>query len=78
MICSSLVIRSSFKVFEEIRFKSVSAHEISGDNAEETPPSLTRIRIRRFVVGRLLHDLAVHFIPQRLMFVAVLKHQDIH
>ncbi|KAF4520560.1 hypothetical protein B566_EDAN011114 [Ephemera danica] len=47
-------------------------HEVCGQDAEEPPAALTRVRVVRLVVCRLLHDLAVDLVTQRLVLVAVL------
>lgn len=72
MISSSLVVGGSLQVLEQVGLEGGRAHEVGGDDAEETPAALTRVGIGRLVVGCLLHDLAVDLVAQTLVLVTML------
>lgn len=73
VVGSSLVVRRGFQIFYQIRPQAFGAREVGGDDAEESPASLTTLRIRTFVVCRLFHQLAIDLIAKRLEFVTMLK-----
>ena len=75
MISSSFVVCGGFDVLEQIRTQVIRTVEVSGYDREQTPASLTGVRLHRFVAGGLLHQLTVHLVPDLEMFVTV--HQDI-
>ena len=73
MISPAFVVGGRFEVLEQVRFQDGRAAEVSGDDGEEAPASLAGIGSRGFVVGRLFHDVAEGFVPQRFVLVTVLR-----
>lgn len=71
MESSPFVVRGGFQILQEERSQVLGARKVRSDNAEQAPSPLARLRL---VVGRLLHQLTVHFVSQALEFMAVLKH----
>ncbi len=73
MVSTALVVRSILQVLEQVWAQQTRTREIRGEDGEQAPAALGRVRPGALVVGRLLHDLAVHLVPQLLVVVAVLK-----
>lgn len=67
---SSLVVRGGFQVLQKEWSQVFGAREVRRDNAEQPPSPLASLGL---VVGRLLHELTVNFVPQTLELMAVLK-----
>lgn len=73
VISTALVVRSRLQVLEQVRTEHFGAVEVRCDDGEEPPAALARVRSRRFVVGRLFHDLTVDLVAQCFVFVTILK-----
>lgn len=59
-------------MFEQVWLEGVRAAKVGGQHAEQTPGTLRRVGARRPIGGGLLHQLAVDFVAQCQVFVAVL------
>ena len=65
MVGSALVVCSGLEVLEEERLQQLRAGEVRSYDREEPPALLAAVELTALVVGRLLHDLAVHLILDR-------------
>lgn len=62
VIGATLVVRRCLEVLRQVRPEILAACEIGGDDAEDSPATLTALRIRALVIGCLLHQLAVNLV----------------
>lgn len=60
------------QMLEQVWLQRIGAAKVGGQHAEQTPGALRRVGARRSIGGGLLHQLAVDFVAQRQVFVAVL------
>jgi len=67
---SPFVVRGGFQILQQERPQVFGARKVRRDNAEQAPSPLARLGL---VVGRLLHQLTVHFVSQAVELMAMLK-----
>lgn len=61
------------QVLDQVRIQRLRAGEVSRNDRQQPPGTLTRLRVLRFVAGRLLHQLTVDLVAEFRMLVTVLR-----
>lgn len=69
---SPLIVGSRLQVLQQERSQIFRTRKVRCNDTEQTPAPLTGLRL---VVGRLLHQLAVNFVPQAFEFMAMLQNK---
>jgi len=62
VVSATLIVRRCFKVFCQVGSKALTAREVGGDNAEDSPPTLATFWIRALIISSLFHQLTINLV----------------